>query len=87
MSELDHVLVSQLEIPAVGDLLLIELSAVRTFEINQVGLYSPYLVTILVPPLRVTKLYHRVLLAQTRVLGGQVHDCRFSPHEPAASVV
>lgn len=85
MSELDHVLVPELQVPTVWDLGAIEYSAVGTLQVNKIWFDFANLVAIFIALLSVTKLDHGVLLAETGMVRRQINDGGLSTHEPTAT--
>lgn len=80
MAKLNHVLVSQLQVSAIGHLVVVENRTIRTFQINKVRLDSADLVSVFISFLRVTKLDYGMLFADARMLGRQVHHRNFSSY-------
>lgn len=85
LPKLNHVLVSELQIPAVRDFFSIEHGAVGALKVYQVRLDTANFVTKLIPLLCVTKLDDGVLLADARVLRRQIYHSHLPPDEPAAA--
>lgn len=83
--ELNHILVSQFQVPTIRNFAIIQYGSIGAFQIDQVRLHSANFVSILVSFFRVTKLYHGMLLANAGVLGWQVHNCHLPSNQPAAS--
>lgn len=85
--ELDHVLVSQLQVPTIRDLVAVELGTIRALQVDQIRLHTADLIPVLVPLLRIAELDDGMLLANARVLGWQVGNGQIPPDEPAAARV
>lgn len=80
----DDIFWSQFQVSPVGHLLPVQLGAIGTLQVDQVGFHLADFVAKLVPLLDIPELNHCVLLADAGVLGQQVNDCWLSPHQPAA---
>lgn len=85
--ELDHILVSQFQVPTIRHLVAVQLCTVRTLQVNQIRLYSADLVPVLVSLLRIAELNDGMLLTDTWVLSRQVGNDQVPSDEPAAARV
>ena len=85
LAKLKHILMSQFQVSAVGDPLVVQNGAISTLQVDDVGLDFPNFVSKLVPLLDVAKLYDSMLLAYARVLSRQVHDSHVLPNKPATA--
>lgn len=83
LAELDEVLVLELQVSAVWNFLRVEHRPIGAFEVNQVGLDLANLIAIFVSLLQKSELDDSVLLANTRMLSGNVNDGHFPANEPA----
>lgn len=78
--ELNHILVSQLEVPTIRYLVAIEFGTVCTLQVNQIRLHAAHLIPVLVSLLRIAELDDGMLLADARVLGRQVGNGQVPPN-------
>lgn len=68
MTKLYHILISKLQIPAIRDIVVVQLSPVSALQIDEIRLDLSNLVAILISLFNVTELDNCMLLANARVL-------------------